>query len=257
MRKTLLFFTVFTSFSAVADNLLMSPVDNGCVTDVLGFTDDVVLEAVFEPQAITCPTGQYLPINTVNCEPCLEEATCVSGTYRFNETKNQGIVFDDVFALNKSKGCASNILGVHHEVLLEAMFEPKKILCAPGYYLSANNVECTQCPENNYCVGGTYTFNETEPQGILECSAGMFSPAGSWECYERILHVDDSIVYLKSHKITEPSLHVKYEDRVYYANMTTMPTVMNRDSTHSLKIKYNSTEYYVCDDTTYKSDSGI
>ena len=239
MRKTLLFFTVFASFSAVADDLLMSPVDNGCVTDVLGFTDDVVLEAVFEPKAITCPTGQYLPINTVNCEPCLEEATCVSGTYRFNETKNQGIVFDDVFALNKSKGCTSNILGVHHEVLLEATFEPKKILCKPGYYLSANNVECT--------------FNETEIQGITACPDGMFAPAGSWECYERILHVDDSIVYLKSHKVTEPSLHVKYEDRVYYANMTTVPTVINRDSARFLKIMYNSTEYYVCDDTTYKN----
>jgi hypothetical protein len=255
MKKFLLFLSLIIIQPAWA-NLITNSVTNGCVSETLGITDTVSVQAVFMPKNVTCSTGQYLPVNHLSCEQCPSEATCTPGTHSFSETKSRGIVYNDVILYDKPYGCAQNLLGFDSNAAFEAIFTPMNIICKPGYYLSANNVECTQCPENNYCVGDTYTFNETMTQGITACPDGMFAPVGSWECYERVLHVGESVVYLKSHKVTEPSLHVKYDDSVYYANMTTVPTVMNRDSTHFLKIKYNSTEYYVCDDTTYKSDSG-
>lgn len=206
------------------------------------------LYALFVPKSIECNTNQFLPANSISCANCPSGYTCYGGEAVFDEQKSSGIDYTKKILSSADNVCAANFPSE-----LYAIYEVKKIDCRPGYYLLANNIECTQCPENNYCVGGTYTFNETVTQGIQECPDGMFSPVGSWECYERLLHVDDGIMYLKSHKVTEPSLHVKYEDRIYYANMTTVPTVMTRDSARFLKIMYNSTEYYVCDDTTYKN----
>lgn len=224
----------------------------------IAMADDIVCNtnidkylAIYEPYTYDCPSGYYLPANTLGCQPCPSGFNCPGGTFQFNPNMFQGLEVRSTIITTMNNVCAANF-----PTDIFAIYEPNKHECASGYYMPANTDGCVICPANSYCPGGTYTFNKTITQGVLECPDGMFAPAGSWECYERVLHVGESVVYLKSHKITEPSLHVKYEDRVYYANMTTIPTVMNRDSTHFLKIKYNSTEYYVCDDTTYKSDSG-
>ena len=36
---------------------------------------------------------------------------------------------------------------------------------------------------------------------------------------------------------------------MFYANMTSAPTRMNRDSEHYFKTVYNNEIYYICDDT--------
>ena len=41
------------------------------------------------------------------------------------------------------------------------------------------------------------------------------------------------------------------ENCTFYANMTTDPTYMSMNYEHYLKMMYNGTLYYVCDDTTY------
>ena len=223
----------------------------------IAFADDIVCDinyskyfALYEINENRCDVGYFLPANTLGCKPCPSGFNCPGGTFQFNPDEYQGLYLTGAITQTINNVCAANF-----PTDIFAIYTLNVHECSRGYYMPANTDGCVVCPENNYCPGGTYTFNETIAQGVLECPDGMFAPVGSWECYERILHVDNSVVYLKSHKVTEPSLHVKYEDRVYYANMTTVPTVMNRDSTHFLKIKYNSTEYYVCDDTTYKSDS--
>lgn len=224
----------------------------------IAFADNVVCNipykeytALYEINKYDCGVGYFLPANTLGCKPCPNGFACPGGTFEFNPDKYQGLYVADNVTTTMNNVCAANF-----PTDIFAFYTPNVHECSRGYYMPANTDGCVVCPENNYCPGGTYTFNETITQGITACPDGMFAPVGSWECYERVLHVGESVVYLKSHKVTEPSLHVKYDDSVYYANMTTIPTVMNRDSTHFLKIKYNSTEYYVCDDTTYKSDSG-
>ena len=75
---------------------------------------------------------------------------------------------------------------------------------------------------------------------------------GSTVCYPHILHIGDDVVYLKSTKLTTPSLNIGMDDGIFYANMTTVPTPMNNATEHFLKIEYDNQIYYVCDDTTIR-----
>jgi hypothetical protein len=117
-----------------------------------------------------------------------------------------------------------------------------------------NTDGCVVCPENSYCSGGTYRFNETVNQGIASCPNNLYSPVGSSSIDQcgRILHVGDDIVYLRNMKRTTPSLNIKVGDNIYYANITSTPTFMNIDSTHYFKASFGGNEYYICDDTTYE-----
>ncbi len=61
--------------------------------------------------------------------------------------------------------------------------------CSSGYYLPANVNECTQCPANSACVGGTYSFNETMSQGIEPCATGYSSVAGASVCTANTINI--------------------------------------------------------------------
>ena len=133
------------------------------------------------------------------------------------------------------------------------VFVPNQYTCSAGYYLPANTDACTECPQNNKCIGGTYSFNETAAQGIEPCpSSASHAPTGSAVCYPHILHVGENNIYLKSTKTTTPALNIDFDNdgiADLFANMTTTPTYMNKDSEHYLKIIANGVLYYVCDDT--------
>ena len=202
--------------------------------------------AVYEIDSYTCNPGQYLPANTLGCVSCPNGWTCNGGTFDFNTDEYQGLELGTI-----SNTPINNICAVNFPPDLYSVYEPNEHNCAPGYYLPANVDACTICSQNNYCLGGTYTFNETENQGIEPCADCTFSPGGTSYCYEHILHIDNDVIYLKSTKTTTPSLNVGMDDGVFYANMTTTPTRMNNATEHYLKIEYDGTIYYVCDDTTY------
>lgn len=51
---------------------------------------------------------------------------------------------------------------------LYAKWTPKTIVCDPGYYLPANSEEQAECPADNYCSGGTYTYTGAA-QGATSC----------------------------------------------------------------------------------------
>ncbi len=145
------------------------------------------------------------------------------------------------------------------ELVMVPVYEDTIYKCEPGEYLPELAEECQKCPENSYCPGGDYTYSENGVVGLNACPESTpYAPIGMWtesQC-GRKLHIDDVVLYVHQEPAnpTEHRLYIRVNDVVYSANMTTVPTVMNRDSTHFLKIKYNSIEYYVCDDTTYKSD---
>ncbi len=202
--------------------------------------------ALYKPYSYTCSSGQYLPANTLGCVSCPNGFTCNGGTFEFNPNYFQGIDFD---VTNISNIQMNNICAANFPSEIFAIYEPNIHNCTTGYYLPANVDECTICPKNNYCVGGTYTFNETLTQGIEQCENGYFAPTGSAVCYPHILHIDNNNVYLKSDKTTTPSLNIKIGDDIFYANMTTIPTTINNTTEQYLKIKNGNTVYYVCDDT--------
>ena len=216
------------------------------------FADDLVCDsgigemyAFFSPKNINCDANQFLPANSINCMNCPNGYSCNGGELTFNEQKSSGIDWTQKITSGGNNVCSTNF-----PAELYAMWTPKTILCNAGYYLPMNSVSCSTCTIGNKCIGGTYTFNETTDQGIEPCPNGTYAPGGTAYCYPHILHIGDDVVYLKSDKLTTPSLNIGMNDGIFYANMTTIPTYMNRDSEHYLKLEFNNTIYYVCDDTT-------
>ncbi len=208
---------------------------------------------VFTPYQYTCSSGSFLPAYTLGCQTCPAGYTCNGGTFDFNETETQGLVQKTFITQSTQYTCSDNFLNAGNNTTnMLPVFTPNQHTCSAGYYLPANIDECTICPNDNICIGGTYTFNETNDQGIEACSENTYAPIGSTVCYPHILHIGEDVVYLKSEKLTTPSLNIGMDDGIFYANMTTEPTLMNRDSEHYLKLEFNNTVYYVCDDTTLR-----
>ena len=94
------------------------------------------------------------------------------------------------------------------------------VSCSPGYYLPADSTSCTQCPKNSYCPGGTFT-ETTSDSGITQCPDNMYSPLGSDSADDcgRVLHIGEYILYLRTAKLTVPSLNVQIGNTIYYGDM--------------------------------------
>ncbi|MBO7509525.1 MAG: hypothetical protein J6T57_04600 [Alphaproteobacteria bacterium] len=148
-----------------------------------------------------------------------------------------------------NSACADNISPKY-----VAIYERSTYTCNPGYYLPVNTDGCVVCPENSYCVGGTYTFNETMTQGIVACASGLYAPVGMWETAQcgRILHIGENVVYLRATKKTSPALHVDVDlDGIadYFGNVTTADVPMHAGNVHSLKVSKDGIVYSIYDDT--------
>ena len=255
-NKWLLFLII--PLSAFADQLIVSNIPNGCLS---GFNNDTYILATFARNQYQCNSGYYVPANNDGCVVCPDVYDCSGGTFTFDENLDQGNKFKSQVTENIRNGCKTDFLRAFNNVAnITATFTPNVHNCNPGYYLPANTDSCTICPAGNKCIGGTWTFNETTPQGIEPCPASApHAPAGSAVCYPHILHlsneIPNDIIYLKSTKTTTPALNVDMDnDGVadVFANMTTTRTTMTSASEHYLKILVDGVEYYVCDDTTLR-----
>ena len=119
-------------------------------------------------------------------------------------------------------------------------------------------VECTQCPENNYCVGGIYTFNETETQGIAPCpESDPYAPVGMWaesQC-GRKLYIGGEYLYLHQSPAVpaEHRLYARIDGKVYSANATPVSEnsdlKMSANTQRALHVKIDGIEYLIHDDS--------
>ena len=130
----------------------------------------------------------------------------------------------------------------------------ENLVCGAGKYLPSHWYQCESCPENNYCVGGTYSYSESIASGATQCPNNLYSPAGmsSADQCGRILHIGDNVVYLRSVKKTTPSLNVDIDNdgiADFFGNMTISDVVMNSDTDKKLKIQFGGQTYSVYDDT--------
>lgn len=169
-NKWLLF--LIMPISAIADELLTSNVSNGCSND---FYTDTSFVATFTPSKYQCNSGYYLPANSDHCVICPNIYDCDGGTFAFNENIDQGNKLKSQITENIINGCETDL----HNTAIIAEYAPNQYDCSVGYYLPANIDECTLCPANSYCGGGTYTFNENIDQGINPCPDNKTSLAGS------------------------------------------------------------------------------
>ena len=51
--------------------------------------------ALYEINAYDCPSGYYLPANTLGCKPCPSGFYCPGGTFQFNPDMFQGLSFTE------------------------------------------------------------------------------------------------------------------------------------------------------------------
>ena len=222
--------------------------------------DDIICDisnssqyAIYEANTYNCAAGYYLPANTLGCKPCPNGFTCSGGFFQFNSFLFQGLYIDKYISTTMNNVCAANFSSN-----ITAIYTPNVHECASGYYMPANTDGCVQCPENNYCHGGTYTFNETVTQGIIPCpDSDPYAPIGMWDESQcgRKLHINGDVLYLHKSPATpnEHRLYVKFEDAVYSANAT--PVSENSDlkmsvnAQRSLHVKIDGTEYLVHDDS--------
>ena len=254
MRKFAFFMFLSVSSSVFAD-------------DMIECFDGLQVMAQFSPKSIVCNTNQFLPANSqsLQCVDCPHGYICnqESQTYYFSETKSSGIDY------SKITNSASNVCAKNMPIQFYAKFKIAERNCSPGYYLGADDIECTLCPTNSYCPGGTYTFNETTPQGIIECPSNHpFAPAGMWlesQC-GRKLHVGNDVLYMHQNP-SNPTTHrlfVQYGNITYSANAVLRDTTPGADfpkmsygMTTGLHVKIHETingteddyEYLICDDS--------
>ena len=209
--------------------------------------------AIYEPNSYTCSSGQYLPANTLGCVSCPSGFSCNGGTFDFNANFYQGAILNTITTNTMNNICSANF-----PTKLYLIYEPNQHNCSAGYYLPANVDECRPCLKDNKCTGGTYTFNETNDQGIEPCTGNtLHASAGSAVCYPHVLHLSserpNDVIYLKSVATTSPAFNIDLNDDGVsdaFANMTTTKTRMTNASEHYLKLMVNGVLYYVCDDTS-------
>lgn len=226
----------------------------------IAMADDIVCDdsgiryfAIYEINTYDCPSGYYLPANTLGCKPCPSDFNCPGGTFQFNPDMFQGLEFRDTITTTMNNACAANFPSG-----ISAIYAPNVHDCATGFYMPANMDGCIQCPENNYCAGGTYTFNETVTQGIIPCpDSNPYAPVGMWtesQC-GRKLHVGDEYLYVHRSPAnpTEHRLYIKFGDNVYSANATPIdsnPNIkMSANAQRSLHVKIDGIEYLIHDDS--------
>ena len=96
----------------------------------------------------------------------------------------------------------------------------EEVSCLPSYYLPAGSATCTQCQKNSYCPGGEYT-QSGQDSGIIACPNDTKSPIGSDSADDcgRVLHIGEYILYLRTAKLTVPSLNVQIGNTIYYGDM--------------------------------------
>ncbi len=252
-HKYLLFLII--PVSAFADDLIISNVPNGCSSDL---NTDTIMLANFTPNQYQCNSGYYVPANNDGCVICPEYYDCNGGNFTFNETDTQGAKFKTLITKDITNGCRTDFTkSLNNTANISPVFTPNIHTCLPGYYLPANVDGCTICPNDNYCVGGTYTFNETVDQGIMPCPVEHpFAPAGMWLSSQcgRKLHIGDDVIYMHQTPAnpSEHRLFIKIVNDIYSANMSAKANgvqPMSINANRSLNVMFNGIEYFVHDDS--------
>ena len=243
---------MFFTLPAFSSGLITQDITNDC-------GNAYSYSAIFEPIVYHCANGYFLPAGALSCEKCPSEYTCPGGEYSFSATNTQGIAEGDILVQDAIGSCTSDF-----NQSFSALFEPIVYTCSAGFYLPAGNdwiddsEGCRPCLNDNYCAGGTYTFNETETQGILPCPENHpYAPVGMWtesQC-GRKLYIDGEYLYLHQSPAApaEHRLYARIETWVYSANAT--PIIDNPDlkmsanTQRALHVKIDGIEYLIHDDS--------
>lgn len=119
---------------------------------------------MYRSEYLPCDPGEYLPAGKIVCEDCKDcdgNGTCYycpgidDGTAVYDSGKDQGIF-----------KCAEGTVPNSDKTKCEKA----DITCPAASYLpkeSSINDSCKECPSGYVCLGGTYSFNRPNDQGLL------------------------------------------------------------------------------------------
>ena len=134
------------SRSVLAD-LITQNVVNGCNSDNLQlFDDQAFFGAQFNVNSYECPTGYYLPADSLGCVQCLSGYECSGGIYDYNPTENQGIKLKSYILENVEQGCDYNLLfSERDEINIRPVFTPNTITLNWDYKDDTGRTAQTTC----------------------------------------------------------------------------------------------------------------
>ena len=167
------------------------------------------------PGGTSCQAGMYNAPSPADGEGSYCCSICPTNTYQ----EESGTYFSCT-PCPAGTGTIGDTAADHDSIDDCIPMETEEISCNPGYYLPADSTSCTQCPKNSYCPGGTFT-ETTSDSGITQCPDNMYSPLGSDSADDcgRVLHIGEYILYLRTAKLTVPSLNVQIGNTIYYGDM--------------------------------------
>ena len=237
-----------------------------CDTEQLNiFNYETLMVPYFLTNSYSCNDGYFLPADSTECKPCPIGYVCNGGTFYFNKNISQGIILQQYIKHSTNNTCSTNFLHSTSNISnIVPIYHKNTYTCSVGFYLPAGNdwqndtEGCRKCQENNYCPGGTYTFNETIAQGITICPENApFAPIGIWDesqCGHK-LHIGDDVLYVHKSPAnpTTHRLYVRVNETVYSANTTPIsesPDLkMSANAQRALHVKIDGIEYLVHDDS--------
>ena len=130
--------------------------------------ENTTIKATYGIGSYVCNAGEYLKKGETSCTTCEANSYCPGGTYPYNPSEDQGIT--------RCPGSMTSVSGSSAQTQC-------KITCSAGEYLKKGETSCTSCPAGRYCLGGEYSYNEDEDQGIRGlCAKGSYSEAGASSC---------------------------------------------------------------------------
>ena len=222
-------------------------------------TYDANNQPVCSADAITCPATQYLPANATTCVDCTAGNYCPGGSFTFNETTAQGIYVctTNTYSNNVAAACtacatANGYTNSGSNAADHAYESSCKTTCSAGQCVATARAACANVGPGGWATGGIVSQGSTLACNV--CPTGLTTigyGAGADEADDcgRVLHLGENHMYLRGASKTNPSLHVKVGDTVFYGNMSTSLKNMSDNINKKLRLKYNDTTYSVYDDS--------
>jgi hypothetical protein len=94
-----------------------------------------------------------------------------------------------------SNGCIPNVIhSFNNDAEMTARWIPNSYTCNVNEFLPANIDNCVSCPMGQTCTGGTFDFNETEPQGITYTTPILYNQNNS--CVNELLKPNNNTSYM-------------------------------------------------------------
>lgn len=209
---------------AVGEFVLISAPFESCTSGT--FSTEQIISQGTTTTCTDCITGSYSDVGADSCIACQDGTTTSADgqsscdTLCPNNTGDPTTTWDVATWINNTVNNICTTIG-----------------CGGGYYM--DGLECSPVGIGYWSANGSNSRTACDT-GLTTIGYGLGADE-SGDC-GRILHFGNDKIYLRSDKVTTPSLNINISGKTFYGNMTT-------DTKGSLRITSGGTKYSVYDDS--------